>query len=277
MPSPKLSQTYLVEGGSNAHILSNTWMFWLECIQFGAKDRTATPPGSPAEGDLYILTGTPSGDWAARAANHLALYYNGAWLYLTPTAPLEGFVVWVNDEDVQYVWNGTAWGAISGGGSAWEILIRPQALVADGSSGFGLTVRNQHILAAFDASTDETGLFTGVLPTGYAGGGLAFEIHWTSATATSGSVIWEASIERLNTDIDADSFAGIQFVSGAAPSGAGELRVSEIPFTSGAQMDSLLAGEAFRLKVNRDANGTNGTDDMVGDAQIVVAVLKETV
>ena len=40
-------------------------------------------------------------------------------------------------------------------------------------------------------------------------------------------------------------------------------------------MDGVLATELFRLKVTRDANGTTGTDDMAGDAQLIaVSVLQ---
>ena len=43
---------------------------------------------------------------------------------------------------------------------------------------------------------------------------------------------------------------------------AGILTVTEIPFTNGAQMDSVGAGDGFRLRITRDA----ANDDMTGDA-----------
>lgn len=39
-------------------------------------------------------------------------------------------------------------------------------------------------------------------------------------------------------------------------------------------MDSLAAGEAFRLKVTRDAD--NASDTMAGDAELIGVEIKET-
>ncbi len=43
-------------------------------------------------------------------------------------------------------------------------------------------------------------------------------------------------------------------------------------FTDGADMDSIAAGESFRVKVTRDA----ASDDAAGDAEILFLVIKET-
>ena len=51
------------------------------------------------------------------------------------------------------------------------------------------------------------------------------------------------------------------------------LQYTEIAF-SNAQIDGLLAGEAFRLRVSRDA--TNGADTMAGDAELFGIELRET-
>jgi hypothetical protein len=48
-----------------------------------------------------------------------------------------------------------------------------------------------------------------------------------------------------------------------------------VTLTSGAQMDSLAAGESFRLKVRRDADGTSGTDDIATDAELLRVVVSE--
>jgi len=42
-----------------------------------------TPPGSPSEGDAYIIGNAPTGVWAGRAKDH-ALYLGGQWNYTTP-------------------------------------------------------------------------------------------------------------------------------------------------------------------------------------------------
>lgn len=141
-----------------------------------------------------------------------------------------------------------------------------------------ITVRNSHPILNFDPGTDEHAIFASVLPRNYAGGGLTVTVTWMAATATSGNVIWNAAIERDNTagpDLDTDDFATAQAASASAASGTcGILTAATIAFTSGAQMDSLAAGETFRLKITRDAD--NGSDTMAGDAQLVSVEVKET-
>jgi len=33
-------------------------------------------------------------------------YYNSTWKFITPN---EGMTIWLNDEDCQYSWDGSAW------------------------------------------------------------------------------------------------------------------------------------------------------------------------
>jgi hypothetical protein len=42
-----------------------------------------TPPGSPAEHDVYVIGPTPSGAWASNA-NDIAYYFNGVWVFVDP-------------------------------------------------------------------------------------------------------------------------------------------------------------------------------------------------
>lgn len=140
-------------------------------------------------------------------------------------------------------------------------------------------VRNGLLVLDFDAATDEAAIFAGILPRHYAGGGLTVYLHVMATSATSGASRWEVSIERHQAgtdDQDSDSFAAAQSVGITAVSPSGTEVVGSVAFTSGAQMDSLAAGERFRLKVSRDANGTTGTDDMTGDAELVAVEIKET-
>lgn len=70
---------------------------------------TSAQPGSPADGDAYILPGgTLTGtDWSAASAGQIALRTGGAWDFWTPTA---GIAVVVTDEDgVQVYYDGADW------------------------------------------------------------------------------------------------------------------------------------------------------------------------
>lgn len=136
------------------------------------------------------------------------------------------------------------------------------------------TSNNQPILV-FDATTNWDAVFADSLPGNYSGGGLTCTIVWTSASATTNSTIWNLAIERNQDGTDqstSDSFATAQTVTATAPGTAGLYTYSTITFTAGAQMDSIAAGERYRMKLTRDA----ATDTMAGNAYVFVVIVKET-
>ena len=142
-----------------------------------------------------------------------------------------------------------------------------------------LDLRNAHSCLDFDGSADEEAVFTGVLPRNYAGGGLTVYLHVGFTSATTGNAYWQVGIERMDDgtlDLDADSFAAFQGAAGNPNGTTGVMTLVTITFTSGAAMDSLAAGEMFRLKVRRDADGSAGTDDVVTDAELFGIEVKET-
>ena len=61
--------------------------------------RVASEPGSPSEGDVYILT-------AGGNINKVAVYDNGEWVYLTPR---QGWLAWIADENQYRKFSGTSW------------------------------------------------------------------------------------------------------------------------------------------------------------------------
>ena len=68
--------------------------------QCAALSRTTALPGSPTDGDIYIVR---VGD---ANANDIAARDNGAWVYFTPKV---GFIAWVVNDAEFVMWNGTAW------------------------------------------------------------------------------------------------------------------------------------------------------------------------
>lgn len=143
----------------------------------------------------------------------------------------------------------------------------------------GSTPAENVTVYAFDDSTDENlDLFCRLGPN-YGGGGLTLRLPWAAASATTGNVVWNAAIRRIADDAeDVDGAHSYDFnaVTDAAPSVSGEFTDAVITFTSGADMDSLAAGELFILRIVRDAD--NGSDTMTGDAQLKVSAiaLRET-
>lgn len=145
-----------------------------------------------------------------------------------------------------------------------------------GSGGFAYDgVRNGVPIKVFVDGSDTSTIFSGVLPRRYSGGGVTAKIH-AFHVPTSGDSRWLGAIERGTTDIDADSFAADQGVSLTANGTSGIASSGDLVFSSGAVMDSLAAGEPFRLRITRDGDGTTGTDDAAGDAQLWLVELRET-
>lgn len=140
-----------------------------------------------------------------------------------------------------------------------------------------LSSRNTHLILQFNDTTDESIYFPGVMPRNYAGGGVTVRICWMATSATTNEVVWAVAWERHEDDafdLDGDGFAAARTVTATAPSASGEVSYDDIAFTDGAQMDSVAAGESFRLHVYRDAD--DGDDDMVGDAELLRVEIRET-
>ena len=64
-----------------------------------------TPPGSPTTGDRYIVATGGTGDWATHD-DEITEWNGTAWTFVTLT---EGLALRVLDEDLQIVYNGSAW------------------------------------------------------------------------------------------------------------------------------------------------------------------------
>lgn len=139
-----------------------------------------------------------------------------------------------------------------------------------------LDTRNLHPVLDFDDTTNESAVFTAIMPRNYAGGGITVYLHYAMTSATANTVDWDVAFERIGDqqlDIDSDSFAGVNSVDDTTvPGTAGLVDIVSVAFTDGADMDSVAVGEAFRLKVTRDA----ASDDATGDAELIAIELRET-
>lgn len=113
--SPRLGMTQLANNQAAPETLVNendlVLEFFANGCHFKSRATTAEPP-SPAEGDCYLLPAAPTGaHWSGQGAK-IALFYNGAWSFKTAK---EGFLAWVDDENVVIACDGAAWGVIASG------------------------------------------------------------------------------------------------------------------------------------------------------------------
>ena len=76
---------YILAAQAQKHVTHNEALRILDdLVQLSVLDRDLTaPPGSPADGDRYIVGSGATGDWAGWDLN-VALFTDGAWLRLAP-------------------------------------------------------------------------------------------------------------------------------------------------------------------------------------------------
>jgi hypothetical protein len=134
-----------------------------------------------------------------------------------------------------------------------------------------LDTRNSIDLLNFDDTTQENAVFNGIIPEAAdLTSGLKVRITWVAASATSGDCRWGAQVERCNgSDIDADSFDTAVEATSATNATSGIPTVTEITLTD---IDSLTAGDFYRLKIYRDTG--DAADTMAGDAQVIGVELR---
>jgi hypothetical protein len=157
------------------------------------------------------------------------------------------------------------------------LIFRPQDNEPVASDFATLDTRNLHPVLDFDASTNESAVFSAVMPRSYAGTtGITVFLHYALTSATTGNTDWDVAFERIGDqqqDMDSDGFAAVNSVDNTTvPGAAGLVDIVSITFTDGADMDSVAVGEGFRMKVTRDA----AADTATGDAELRFVEIKET-
>jgi hypothetical protein len=129
---------------------------------------------------------------------------------------------------------------------------------------------------AYDASTDEAA-FWKFKAINYGSGNITLVIRWYADTATSANVVWEAQLAAITPDTDSQdvetkALATLNFVQDTHLGTTGQ-RVHTCSITI-SNLDSIAANDVCWLRIARDANGTNATDDMTGDAILIEAEIQ---
>jgi hypothetical protein len=136
-----------------------------------------------------------------------------------------------------------------------------------------LDLRNLHPVLDFDAATNESAVFSGVMPRNFDGGNLTVYIHYAMTSATTGDVDWDICLERIGDgqqDIDLDGWgAPISSNDNNVPGTCGHVDIISVSLPGNGNIE---AGEGFRLKITRDA----ASDTAAGDAELLFVELKET-
>jgi hypothetical protein len=107
MPTPRLGLPYIVQGQAQKEVTHNDALNTLDAlVNLYVLDRDLTaPPGSPQDGDTYIVAASATGAWAAQDGK-IAFCLDGAWRFYVP---IKGLVAYVADEQTLLVQTGAAW------------------------------------------------------------------------------------------------------------------------------------------------------------------------
>lgn len=155
-------------------------------------------------------------------------------------------------------------------------VFKPQAAEFPTSNFAPFDKVNARPVLMFDAATDETAYWTDIAAQGFTGA-VTVVVSYMMASATSGAVRFQAQIEAITdgdaTDLDATtSFDTANSAGATVPGTAGYIDQLSITMTNA---DSIAAGDYFRLSINRDADGTSGTDDAAGDCYVLSVELRD--
>lgn len=161
--------------------------------------------------------------------------------------------------------------ATGGGGTGTKTIaiFTPLSNQPPASNYATLSTFNSMAVLDFDAATDEAAVFVGVIPEGAVlTSGLTVIVKWLTEDVAQNDAVIGAQIMRLTGDASSDSFdTAATTTTGAEP--ANEVASTSISLTN---IDSLTAGDAFRLKVYRDADAAG--DTIAGDIKVISVELR---
>lgn len=220
-----------------------------------------TPPGSPANGDTYVVGASATGDWSGQD-DAIAIYdanqSPAAWNFVTPTDGLEVHNV---ADDTNYEWDAgaspAAWTAVSGGGTV-AVEDDGVSVVASSSTlnftGSGVVVTDGGGGQADIAIAGGGGSFSGVR--------LKLTSDKTTQDFTSGPAIsWDSEAFDVGSWADLGTNASRITV----PSG-----VTKISLTAFAKCSSVSAGSPMILSFIK--NGSADESLGMGSTSAVTAL-----
>jgi hypothetical protein len=117
-----LALPYIDGAQAQKHVTHNEALRILDAlVQLAVLDKDlSAPPGSPRDGERWIVAASPTGAWAGHAG-HIAAWQDGAWAFHVPKP---GWIAFVRDESALYFWDGSAWVSVMSAITALQNLAR---------------------------------------------------------------------------------------------------------------------------------------------------------
>lgn len=150
--SANLDLPYIMPSQAQKHVTHNEALSILDAlVQLSVVSATVTaPPGSPAEGQRWIVPAAATGAWAGQVGK-IAAWYDGAWLFLSPR---QGWTAYSTSATRLLAFNGSVWVDAINIGIA-DITTLGVNATADASN--RLSVKSNGVLLSHDDVTPGTG------------------------------------------------------------------------------------------------------------------------
>ena len=232
--TPVYGLTELVSGQAIPETTVNEYVRNLEqgARWFGrVKDRDENdPPGSPADGDCYLVAAIATGAWTGQEGK-IAFYMSTAWEFITV---LEGDGAWFADENIAAVYNGATWDALATGGSYTDEMAQDAVGTIMTDTGLAVVTYNDatpsidvNVPAASSATTNSGSSATeAVTPDGLAGSNFGMKTIEVMLSDPNGSAITTGdgkAFVRITSDLNGMNLVGCGAVLDTAGTGGGYL------------------------------------------------------
>ncbi len=217
--STNLNMPYIMASQAQKHVTHNEAIRTLDAlVQISIIDKDlSTPPASPNDGDRYIPATGATGEWAGKE-DRIAAYQDGAWMFYIPS---DGFLAFITDESLIYVYNSTNWtlytdGKIGGpatilnagtnGGETRFELAEEEITLAGSSIDSTIVIPDRAIVFAVTTRTTQT--ITGATSydcgiagdIGKFGGALGITLGSTNSGVVGPSAFYVDTVVRLSAN-----------------------------------------------------------------------------
>lgn len=116
---------------------------------------------------------------------------------------------------------------------------------------------------AFDDSTDESVYYVFTMDAFYNSGTIYFDIWW-KGTNTANDVVWQVNLlGRIDDEVFDAALGTDQYIADTAKGTAEDIAKATITVST----TGISPSDFVVLKLSRDADSTNATDNFVGDAK----------
>lgn len=192
---------------------------------------TAAEPGSPVDGDLYLLPPGKTGAHWGGAANHaIAHYFDGVWHFHQPR---EGWTAYLRDASQMLIYRGSAWQVLTYPAAARPAFFAYLSASQANKTGDGTAYDVPFDAEQFDQQANHAGgVFTAPMTGLYLFGGIV-----RLSNLGAGHAQWEANVVTSSTTYVPLSFDPHNVTAGG---------ILFFPFTT---CVPLSAGDTAKLRV----------------------------